>query len=676
MDQSPTKDKLSDNDTRVQSQWNRRSLLRGFGGASLLGTAVVVGHPATVTAFADDEQNDAPSDTDAGERPAAAEELVVPEATRAELTDSDSSTAGRIVRLTDDDRSLWLDTGEGWVSLSGEVFNVRAFGATGDGRTDDWTAFQTAIEAMSSPLFDESTTPYGRTLLVPPGRYRLAQSLVLNRSIHLRGLGRFGDVILSFDNGLIGLIVEGADRLTGGPAGRAAEGAIIEGLRIEAGEGSGSGATDSRPTAAATGAHGVWFQTRATIRHCAIVGFRGDGIHIEATDAASESTTEGQSVPSTADGWAIETCLMDGNAGHGVFASASGGVGTLLETTGNGGWGIHDESQFGNTYLQSHADANDSGPFQTTGGGNRSSFLGCVSERGPVPSSFVRDTIIVGGRHGAGYEGGNAWTANGSRIYLLAQDPGPGDGGIDTAPTLEFRASQRQRQPHLLVNDAQGQQQAELDVVGRFALGPLSPGAVSGGADDAAEILLQLSDDQDGGRAGLRWLLVDAASDFTGWVANARAFRDVAGPDAPNAQTGFPQLRLTFQTPAADGAELDTLTLRNGTVGIGTNAPAAALDITSTTGGFLPPRLTPEQRDSIAAPPEGSVIYNLSSKRLNTFDGGAWREEGGLSRLTAEQRDQIEAPAEGSLIYNLTSKRLNFHDGSDWLEVAVTQTGG
>src|SRR4051794_4889194 len=126
MDQSQAKATSPGDEFRGQSQWNRRSLLRGLGGASLLGAAVAVGPSATVTAFAQDEQGDTPSDGDAGERPEAAEELVVPEATRADLTDSDSSTAGRIVRLTDDDRSIWLDTGEGWVSLSGEAFNVRA----------------------------------------------------------------------------------------------------------------------------------------------------------------------------------------------------------------------------------------------------------------------------------------------------------------------------------------------------------------------------------------------------------------------------------------------------------------------------------------------------------------------------------------------------------------------
>ncbi|MEO6405007.1 MAG: DUF1566 domain-containing protein [Ferruginibacter sp.] len=46
-------------------------------------------------------------------------------------------------------------------------------------------------------------------------------------------------------------------------------------------------------------------------------------------------------------------------------------------------------------------------------------------------------------------------------------------------------------------------------------------------------------------------------------------------------------------------------------VGIGTATPnsKAALDITSTTRGFLPPRMTATQRDAISSPQQGLIIY-------------------------------------------------------------------
>lgn len=63
-----------------------------------------------------------------------------------------------------------------------------------------------------------------------------------------------------------------------------------------------------------------------------------------------------------------------------------------------------------------------------------------------------------------------------------------------------------------------------------------------------------------------------------------------------------------------------------GEVGIGTSAPnaAALLDVTSTTKGFLPPRMTLVQRTAIASPPAGLMIYNTTSNKLNVYNGTAW----------------------------------------------------
>jgi hypothetical protein len=56
-------------------------------------------------------------------------------------------------------------------------------------------------------------------------------------------------------------------------------------------------------------------------------------------------------------------------------------------------------------------------------------------------------------------------------------------------------------------------------------------------------------------------------------------------------------------------------------VGIGTTAPQAALDVSSTTQGFLPPRMTTAQRDAIVSPVSGLTIYNLDQEILNVFTG-------------------------------------------------------
>ena len=61
-------------------------------------------------------------------------------------------------------------------------------------------------------------------------------------------------------------------------------------------------------------------------------------------------------------------------------------------------------------------------------------------------------------------------------------------------------------------------------------------------------------------------------------------------------------------------------------VGIGTATPAASakLDITSTTQGLLPPRMTTTQRDAITSPAEGLVIYNTTTKGLEFKSSTGW----------------------------------------------------
>jgi len=51
---------------------------------------------------------------------------------------------------------------------------------------------------------------------------------------------------------------------------------------------------------------------------------------------------------------------------------------------------------------------------------------------------------------------------------------------------------------------------------------------------------------------------------------------------------------------------------------------SAMLDVSSTTKGFLPPRMTTAQRNLISSPAEGLVIYNTDEKTLNIYNGDSW----------------------------------------------------
>jgi len=60
-----------------------------------------------------------------------------------------------------------------------------------------------------------------------------------------------------------------------------------------------------------------------------------------------------------------------------------------------------------------------------------------------------------------------------------------------------------------------------------------------------------------------------------------------------------------------------------GGVGIGTTSPQGALDVSSTTGAFIVPRMTTAQRDALTAV-NGMIIYNTTTDQFNFREAGAW----------------------------------------------------
>ncbi len=75
-------------------------------------------------------------------------------------------------------------------------------------------------------------------------------------------------------------------------------------------------------------------------------------------------------------------------------------------------------------------------------------------------------------------------------------------------------------------------------------------------------------------------------------------------------------------------------------IGIGTSTPeaSAVLDVTSTTQGLLPPRLTEAQINGVTSPVEGLMVYcsDCAVKGMYVFTGSAWEQITGSSVSYAE----------------------------------------
>ncbi len=102
-----------------------------------------------------------------------------------------AGVAGRLARVTDDVRGVWMDDGDQWWEVSGGTLNVKHFGAKGDGVKNDTVAIQAAFAAAAAAF------PY-KTVVFPPGAY-LMGNVQITKGI--RVIGRGAKIVLTGNTG-------------------------------------------------------------------------------------------------------------------------------------------------------------------------------------------------------------------------------------------------------------------------------------------------------------------------------------------------------------------------------------------------------------------------------------------------------------------------------------------
>jgi hypothetical protein len=127
--------------------------------------------------------------------------------------------------------------------------------------------------------------------------------------------------------------------------------------------------------------------------------------------------------------------------------------------------------------------------------------------------------------------------------------------------------------------------------------------------------------------AGDGRLYFDSTSNTLKLSQNGGAFFDVLTSSSGITGSGLAgQVTFFTGTTTVTGDNLLYWDNTAKSLGVGTNAPdaSARIDVTSTTTGFLGPRMTTLQRDAIASPAQGLLIYNTTTNQYEYYDGTTW----------------------------------------------------
>lgn len=269
-----------------------------------------------------------------------------------------------------------------------ETVSVKDFGAVGDGVTDDYQAFQDAIDSL--PVS-------GGAVLIPAttsNTWNISQTLNVRKKLHLIGQVSYGTgdqkgTQLVFPANVSGIVFNSYNTslyttVTPDPLLPGAYGSVMENIMLL-----GSGGS--------TAADGVVIRCKMECRNVSARGFYRYGFRIYA-DLGTGGSTEGD-----ANQWKLDNCQAILNGDHGVYVNgddANTGVAIKVFSQLNGGYGIYENSLIGNTYIGCDTVGNTSGSMWADRASASNTIIGLWEDDAGTLAQLGGVTTVIGGNGG------------------------------------------------------------------------------------------------------------------------------------------------------------------------------------------------------------------------------------------------------------------------------------
>ncbi|MFT6525413.1 MAG: cell division protein FtsB, partial [Bacteriovoracaceae bacterium] len=156
-------------------------------------------------------------------------------------------------------------------------------------------------------------------------------------------------------------------------------------------------------------------------------------------------------------------------------------------------------------------------------------------------------------------------------------------------------------------------------------------------------------------------------------IIGVASIQSSAGSAAAPSYTFTADTNTGIYSPSADNLALATGGVErlsvspSGGIGIGIASPPASaiLEISSTTQGFLMPRMTTAQMNGISTPDNGLHIYNTTTNSMHFYNGSAWINSAGGAGFAADGSTPMTGQFRAIATSGSASPAISFNGDTD-----------